>query len=558
MPARPALVFLALATIIFPSASLAHWRPDGAPVCTAAGYQDEPQMVPDGSGGAIVAWIDFENFAIYCQRIDADGNALWVSGGVPVCATPAAARKLIPDGAGGVIIVWEDWRNENDTDLYAQRINSQGVAQWMADGVVICSASNDQRIPQIVPDGSGGAIVTWFDYRLGTPDIYAQKVNASGVVQWAAGGVIVCAATGGQYSPAIVGDDAGGATIAWSDWRSASTVADIYAQRLSPAGAPQWAANGIAVCVAASQQDVASIVAEGGGGSIIAWEDHRPGADGIYVQRVNSSGSVQWTANGINLCSAPNAQTEPVMVADAGGAIVAWKDTRNGVSNADLFAQRIDTAGQAAWTANGVSLCAAPGNQFNHAIASDGGGGVVAVWMDHRSQQIDGFDIYSQQLSTVGWAKSGPNGTPLCSAGGDQWFPVIVNASVGHVIAAWSDFRGTDQDIYAQILDTNSTGTAAGRAPRPGLAILHNYPNPFSAGTEIEIQMPHDGAISIDVYDVAGRSVRSQRTGEQRAGRATLRFDGRNDAGHDLPSGVYFYRVTANGETAAHRMVILR
>ena len=96
------------------------------------------------------------------------------------------------------------------------------------------------------------------------------------------------------------------------------------------------------------------------------------------------------------------------------------------------------------------------------------------------------------------------------------------------------------------------------RAPRPGLAILQNYPNPFSAGTELEIQMPRDGTLAIDVYDVAGRSVRSQRIGGHSAGRATLRFDGRNDAGHDLPSGVYFYRVSANGETATQRMVILR
>ena len=56
-------------------------------------------------------------------------------------------------------------------------------AQWTANGTLLCDAANNQYTPQIVSDGTGGAIVAWRDLRNGTNfDIYAQHVLASGVV----------------------------------------------------------------------------------------------------------------------------------------------------------------------------------------------------------------------------------------------------------------------------------------------------------------------------------------------------------------------------------------
>src|SRR5208283_1527483 len=51
---------------------------------------------------------------------------------------------------------------------------------WITNGVAICTAANNQYIPTLVSDGSGGAIITWEDFRNGSFDIYAQSVNSSG------------------------------------------------------------------------------------------------------------------------------------------------------------------------------------------------------------------------------------------------------------------------------------------------------------------------------------------------------------------------------------------
>src|SRR5678810_594670 len=100
------------------------------------------------------------------------GHATWQPNGTGVAITAGDQRSpfIIPDATGGTIISWVDSRNY---DIYAQHLNGGGVAQWASNGVLVCSATGDQFGPQIVPDGHGGAIVMWGDLRSGEEDIFA-------------------------------------------------------------------------------------------------------------------------------------------------------------------------------------------------------------------------------------------------------------------------------------------------------------------------------------------------------------------------------------------------
>src|SRR5439155_2668287 len=99
-----------------------------------------------------------------------------------------------------------------------------------------------QYSPAIVADGDGGAIVVWHDNRSGaTADLYAQHVLGGGVVDaaWPLDGTALCTAPNNQFTNAIVEDGAGGAIVAWEDWRSdggSQTNFDIYAQRVQANG----------------------------------------------------------------------------------------------------------------------------------------------------------------------------------------------------------------------------------------------------------------------------------------------------------------------------------
>ncbi len=153
-----------------------------------------------------------------------------------VCAAGGnqASPVTISDGSGGAIIAWQDCRNGNSWDVYIQRMDSTGSAQWTANGIAVCTASHDQVSPVVVSDGSGGAIIAWQDRRSCSYDIYAQRVDSSGGSQWTADGVPICVASYDQVSPVAVSDGSGGAIIAWQDRRSCGY--DIYAQRVECVG----------------------------------------------------------------------------------------------------------------------------------------------------------------------------------------------------------------------------------------------------------------------------------------------------------------------------------
>jgi hypothetical protein len=454
---RACLVPLLVAALASPA--LAAWphEPNNGNValCTAANNQSDPTIVSDGAGGAIVTWHDVRsgtNFDIYAQRISASGVAQWTANGVAVC-TAANAQSyptIVSDGAGGAIVTWHDSRSSTNSDIYAQRISASGVAQWTANGVALCTAAGDQYYPTIVSDGAGGAIVTWYDLRSSSnPDVYAQRISASGVTQWTANGAAVCTAANDQAHPGIASDGAGGAIVTWSDYRSGANY-DIYVQRISAGGVAQWTANGVALCTAADDQYYPKIVSDGAGGAIVTWQDFRSGTNyDIYAQRISASGVAQWTANGVAVCTAADDQYYPTIVSDgAGGAIVTWQDYRGG-TNYDIYAQRISASGVAQWAANGAALCTAANAQSAPMIVSDGAGGAIVTWQDFRSGT--NYDIYAQRISVSGVAQWTANGVALSTAPNTQDASQLVGDGAGGAIVAWGDYRsGTNYDIYAQ------------------------------------------------------------------------------------------------------------
>ena len=96
----------------------------------------------------------------------------------------------VSDGSGGSIIAWVDGRSDAAGDVYIQRVNAWGVPQWTANGVALCNVIGEQNWPTIVSDGAGGAIVAWMDFRNTLNfDTYVQRVNGAGSPQWTANGV---------------------------------------------------------------------------------------------------------------------------------------------------------------------------------------------------------------------------------------------------------------------------------------------------------------------------------------------------------------------------------
>jgi hypothetical protein len=269
------------------------------------------------------------------------------------------------------------------------------------------------------------------------------------------------------------------------------------------------------------------------------------------MQRLDSTGAPQWTANGIGICTAPGAQDSPSLVQDAGGgATVVWADKRNG-ANTDIYAQHVNASGVPYFAANGVALCTAGGNQSYPKITRDTASAGIVAWFDYRSGNPD---IYAQRVDySTGASLWTADGVVLCTEPNLQEFPNLVSDGSGGAIVAWRDLReGNYYDVYAERV--NGRPTPVGNTPvLSGLRVLPNHPNPFSGTTTLEFVLPSVANVAMEVFDVTGRRVWTHRLAQADAGRHVVEFSPAS-----LPSGIYFCRVHAGAETVTRKIVIAR
>jgi hypothetical protein len=450
-------VLLYLVTLlILPAQVCAFWVENGKAVCLETENQNDPFIVPDDAGGSIIVWYDFRsglNTEVYAQRVDEHGRDMWTADGVQVYSRTSSAVGICveSDGASGAFIAVLAYDS-----LFVQRIHADGTTWSSPDGTPICNSifiGFDPGYISVAPDGVGGVIVAWADGRA-YPDnnIYAQRVDAAGAVKWATNGVPVGPAALVQMSPRCAPDLNGGAVIAWTDLRSG--YRDIYAQRIDSTGTILWTASGVPVCTETGDQQASQIISCESGDVIIAWEDIRGTYTDIYLQKLNPSGIAQWTANGVAATTDPYPQVTIRMVTDgAGGAIVTWLDVRNTLLNTDIYAQRVDSDGNVVWETDGTAICTADEIQSYPEIAEDGAGGAVITWQDTRNPT---YDIYAQRIGPDGVVMWEENGISFCA--GETGFRTYYSiALVGYrgVVIAWEDGRNgeTDYNIYAQGLD---------------------------------------------------------------------------------------------------------
>ncbi len=544
--------------------SLAQWSSDpniNTPISTAGGSQQVPAMVSDGARGAIITWQDTRTTIlpnIYAQRVNITGNVQWTPNGVAISVgqTMKQFPRISTDDASGAIITWIDSPPQPNLnwDIYAQRVDVSGTAQWIANGIpIVMGPARQQVLGAVVGDGFGGAIITWTDDRSTTTidDIYAQRVNALGVVQWTANGNPISTSSQNQQFPVIASDGVGGAIIAWEDDRT-TIGKDIYAQRVNSLGTTHWTTNGVAISTATGQQEKPGIIGDGAGGAIITWQDSRLSGCRLYAQRIDSSGNVQWAVNGVRIPQSTCSYHAPLSDG-AGGAIIAW--AINGV-----YAQRISAGGTLLWDSNGVALSTAPGFQEKIAIVSDGSGGAIVTWADSRNDPGNNItDIYAQRVSGSGVAQWTLNGVTISTAAGSQSNPAIVSDGAGGAIITWEDFRsGTNYDIYAQQVSANGVlGQVTSTDDKETLpfrfALYQNYPNPFNPLTTIEFELSRFTSTRLVVVNVLSQEVATLVNGSLPPGRYRETFNAIN-----LPSGVYFYKLQTGEVSIAKKMLLLR
>ena len=463
------------------------WQGD-VPLSTAPGDQgitwSRPpglSLAADGQGGAIVGWEDRAGMSMRLQRLSAGGVALWTQDGVVPAPTGCrqTSPRVVADGSGGAIVTWLEGRPAGCTGfvggstLYAQRVDAQGHGLWPAGGIAVAGtgSSTASRV-ELASDAAGGAYVLW----VGGPTVAgvrAQRIDGAGNLLWGANGVLLGTSASSSGDPRAVADAAGGLLAAWNQEPADPVHGQVMlaVQRITAQGAALWTAGGVLVAPGTRM----GLVSDGSGGAIVSFRYDVPGEQTRFearAQRVGANGTVLWTSGSVSLAPEPAGdlqyppyQLHPDLVGDgAGGAIVAWSDERDHGMDEDIYAQRVGPDGNPLWPLSGVAIARGPATQNHMRLASDGAGGALIVWPNSWHSDMD---LYAQRIDPSGQIHWGADGIPVSAAPGNQGadygsdvtpgFALEVVAP-GEAIALWPDGRNgpcfpssiASCDVYAQ------------------------------------------------------------------------------------------------------------
>jgi hypothetical protein len=182
------------------------------------------------------------------------------------------------------------------------------------------------------------------------------------------------------------------------------------------------------------------------------------------------------------------------------------------------------------------------------------------VWLGFRYNTDEGTTNEGVYVDEVQLVKSYATSTVLSSSIAGTAYPVAGKPNGSY----WYVARGLDaegdwgyasapREIVVSLATTVVSGPAAER-----FSLDASRPNPFSRTTSIRFSLPAAGEHALIVYDVAGRKVRTLSRGSRPAGPAEAVWDGRDDGGIFVPSGVYFYRLETPAGRLEKRMVLRR
>lgn len=426
--------------------------------------QEDPVITRTSDNNYIIAWIDFSDDPdgnVYAQKVNNQGSLLWQMGGKPVCVISGTqiALNIEPDNSGGAFIVWSDSRNPSK-DLYGQRLDANGNPVWTANGIPIANGDGDEEQNTMLPDGEGGLMIAYTHSYVGAEDVYAKRFDANGNMVWPQT-LVLTNAPGNQGKVRMAPIAPGEFVFTWEDQRN--TDPDIYAQKVNIAGQTLWPdpfiVFGDSGTPSFCPQRSPRIVGTSDNAVVVVWEDFRLDDQNpdLFAQKINSAGNLLWGAGGVAFGVGEFAQSGARLDADSnGGCYIVWDDFRNGNSpNDDIYAQHLDANGNALWEANGRPVCTAV-NQQNSGLVKVSGDNVFINWMDIRDGSVG---IYYQVYNAAGTALLENNGklvfwglsgdTPL---GNYQIFP-----RANDLVVIWQDtrFANLGYQIYFQFLDFN-------------------------------------------------------------------------------------------------------
>lgn len=424
-------------------------------------------------GSSWTGWFDFgpTGVEMRVQRLDADGNPTFAPEGLLVSnntqGTSVVDWDLRADQAGNCMLAFVDIRAGGDNDVYAYLISPSGQSLWGPNGVTVSDNSVFEADPRIAQLSGGDYVVVWPRFQT-NPGLVMQRIRPDGTKVFGGDGVLISSV--GTEAPAFVEIEPTSDNSFLASWvRNTATFSSprhVRAGKFNADGQPVWAVSPVIVndATVVPIAHRPRLINDGADGAVIAWHDTRDGDFDCYIQRLSPAGVPIFAVNGVPASTEfARQQLDPaIAMAPSGDILMFYRNLDGAQSNQSINAQRFDGATGARMLGDSGVALTAFNNQFKgppRAVRHASGAAGVLDRQPNLGSTIGTLEMF---IINEAGDLLGNAAFPVSTAASAKGRLNLHRWSDGRMLATWSDDRNGSEDIYAQIV--NADGSLGGPA----------------------------------------------------------------------------------------------
>jgi len=382
--------------------------------------------------------------SVFGQHFGTDESPQWPGAGLTLASglSEPGLWDACSDSQGGLITA----AGENGR-LVLRRINPDGKVLWEQS---IVTYTRESPITTVVgvPDGHGGAYLTWAQGTFDNSTVWVQQWDGAGRPVWSQPGSQAALSDTRQVEPNILPDGQGRVVVAWKSYQE--DVSRVRGQRFTVDGRRLWTDAGVGVQTPAGElHQRITMVAPGSGSLVVTWTQGLEGVNRLYFQRIEPDGTRSWSGGGITGQPPYLEQWNPVLLANGDMRVwIGWEEVQPGGDSKVKLILRGPPNGEP-WTPGELGLANTDGDQGKLALALDGSGSVLAAWIENRSD----VGLYLQQVDSRGGLRY-PIGKKVASNLRSPQYPHLVLAAPGRAAVVWVEERGKHLwDLQHRVVD---------------------------------------------------------------------------------------------------------
>jgi len=482
-------------------------EPEGRPLQTGSVVVDVEKLT-DTSVAVLYYDVDDGYSCYYLQVIDSTGNCLYPGAGIDLSASQQDWLDYLVMSCyqGDIYLSWQAHTHDYSVQyLKGQRI-SDGTKMWGENGRILVTFSTPVSIQNF---GFAGRYLVW------RTEDYSQNQ-------------IPCKAL--MFDPN--GDPIPGWTPGGMDIITNST--SYYNQSVSSIGLA--------------------------GDCLVVFLDvYTVGEQSLRAQKIDPLGTRVWQGTGVELASPGHPLAVPTVVYSDDPTFLLVEGDPTGDR---IILQRITATGDLAWPELGYTVASGLHNSGSHNLKRFADGKWLCAWTATDGQLIQSRDVFVRLAAQDG-EPLGTQPSVFCGARYQQYdlvAPVIGNQAM----LAWNDDRAGIMSsevaytgIWMNCLSSDWSPVADEITPEATSILGINYPNPFNPSTTIPFQLPSGGPINIAIYNLKGQLVKHLiKDNVLPAGNHQVTWNGRDEQGQSVASGIYMCGIKFAGKTYTRRMVL--